>query len=162
MTYKPSIDAEGDLRRWAPIMMLCAGGLIAAYSFTKEGAKPPANSSAFGCYISDKRPPILIDEHGLQIVDSNMETIPFSLDWNDEGIFLWPERRIVLSDDPQTGSFTVKNEAGHAFNFVNVLDGGVYPDVDAANLETFQILTANGRRAAYTKTDPVRCNPAPS
>jgi len=160
MTYQPSIDVEGSLQRWAPGIMLCAAGLLAAYSFSTEGAKPPRNSSAFGCYISNNRPPILIGKRGLQIVGSSLKPIPFSLDWNDEGIFLWPEKRLVLTDDPQGGgAFTVRDEAGYAFNFVNILNGSVYPDVDATELETFQMITANDRRAAYTKTDPVRCNP---
>lgn len=158
MPYKPDVDLERNLERFLPIVGYALFGILIVYSLLRDPPEPIPNSSAYGCYASQLRPSIFIDENGIQVVNSDLPNVSYTLDWDDEGITLWPEKRLQLVETSIRRSFEVLDEPGYAFRFVDVIDGNVYPDVDATRLDTFQLITSDHRLAAYSRTTLDNCN----
>lgn len=157
MPYEAAADPERTMKRWAPFAVFGFGAILISFVVFKEPTGPPSNGAAFGCYISNNRPPIRINASGVQVMDAKTPVVPFRLEWHDEGITLWPENRFILVDRPEGGSFQVEDKPGQAITFVTVVDSAVYPDVDAANLNAFQFFTSEGIRAGYSRTASEAC-----
>jgi hypothetical protein len=158
MPYKPKIELESRLEYLLPIVIWVAFAVLIAYWILREPTRSIANSSAFGCYISAQRPIILINEAGLQIINSDLPAVQFEIDWNDEGITIWPQNRLRLVDRAQDPFFEVTNTPGTAIRFIEIIDGRAYPDLDEAELDNFQLVIADDRVVAYSRTDMQLCS----
>lgn len=157
MPYQP-FDTERVLGRLLNPAIFAGGAVLFISIGLREPIPPPANAWAYGCYVTQNSPPIIIEGSGIRPLDGQARAVPFRLEWDDGGIILWPAQRIVFVREQEGGiSYQVEDGPGNAFLFVTVVGGNVYPGVNKERLETFQVSTHDGNVVAFHRVAMETC-----
>lgn len=159
MPYQPNIDNDRLIDKFGPYAFMALLALAIFLFSMQKPSPPPPNAAAFGCYVSADHPSILIDQGGLHIVGTRLQAVSFRLEWNDEGIYLWPDKMIELTAVSDHSYFELREGPGNAFVFVKMENGKLYPNTNAATLETFEFSDTSYRRVIYRNDLMSNCTP---
>lgn len=123
-----------------------------------EPLPDPKLDFAFGCYVSPNAPSWRIAINGLNIIQKQPLTLPFTLSRTKSGF-------AISLDDPldaegKEGRFGFKmgsRKGGRLVFFTSVLNGKTYHVFNEAQLNRFDFATDDGTVLIYRRVDGTMC-----
>lgn len=146
--------------RWGAFAMVAL--IVAVIAIFHPVAKPdPPNSAAYGCYITDNAPSILLGESGMSIQQRGFLGIPFHLERHKTAITL-------VADAPIRGEiaagrylyFRYHPGAGRFLDFQKIEGGRRSGQFDETKLTMFSMVADDGNEIIYAKAPLTECSEA--
>jgi hypothetical protein len=137
------------------------GLAIALVAIFQPFAKPePANSRAYGCYVSDAAPSIRLDRTGMTILQPNFARIPYHLERHKTAITLAADAPIQASRSDNRYIYSLYHPGvGEFLDFHHVIDGHQYGQFDETQLSSFSMLANDYVELTYNKVPLGKCQP---
>ena len=144
--------------KWLNLAVLVgAVSMLFFVAFVQADPPPPLNrASAFGCYVSVRAAPILLNESGLTVMQQGTPTMGFSLVRHKNGIDLETEHWLepVMAGE----GFVLRiGRFGRFIPFYKIERGMAYGGFDEHELNAFRMEVSDGRYLAFAKSDPQNC-----
>lgn len=137
------------------------GLAIASIAIFQPFAKSePANSRAYGCYVSDAAPSILLDRTGMTILQSDFSRNPYHLERHKTAITLVADAPIQVNRLNKRYIYSLYHPGvGEFLDFHHVIDGHRYGQFDETQLSSFSMLANDYVELTYNKAPPAKCQP---
>lgn len=119
----------------------------------------PANSKAFGCYISSEAPSILLNQQGMKILQTTPLQFAYHLERQKTGIALTADEPIEADPSARGYVYSIGYPGiGHYLRFFTEIEGGTYGVFNENELSQFTMLARDGTYLAYRKSPPTDCS----
>lgn len=137
------------------------GLAIASIAIFQLSDKPdPANSRAYGCYVSDAAPAILLDQTGMTILQPGFSRILYHLERHKTAITLVADAPIQANRSGNRYIYSFYHPGvGEFLDFHHVIDGHQYGQFDETQLSSFSMLANDYVELTYNKAPRGKCQP---
>ena len=155
MSYK-GVNYE-PLYRWGYLAAIAL--TIAFVAIFQPFAKPPPpNSAAYGCYVADGAPSILLDPRGMSILQKSFPRIPFHLERHKTAITLTADAPIQADLVGSRYFYSMYHPGeGWYIDFQRVEGGRRYGEFNERQLSMFAMLARDGGEIIYNKAPFESC-----
>lgn len=121
-------------------------------------AKPPINSTVFGCYSASNSPRMRLDGAGMHIQQPGFPIVPFHLEILKTGIALTADAPIRADRVGDTYRFGIDSRGEGLFlPFFREEGGHSYGVFDPSLLANFQMLATDGTQLNYRPVEQGDC-----
>ena len=122
---------------------------------------PVANSEvAFGCYVNDRAPAILLSANGMHILQPNFPIIPFHLEKHKNGYSLTADRPIKAEAQGRRFTYAFYRPGdGTYLNFFHIVAGVKYGAFEKEDLDGFTMVARDGTGLSYAAASKKACTP---
>jgi hypothetical protein len=118
---------------------------------------PPKNELAFGCYTNGLAPSVLLDSHGMHILQKGFPIIPFRIEWQKTGFVLSTGRPIRASQLNGRYTYSLDPYGIGYLHFFHIVNGQTYGIIDETELSKFTMLAEDGIYLAYQRSAATAC-----
>jgi hypothetical protein len=117
----------------------------------------PLNSSAYGCYVSDSAPPILLDAKGMKVLQEGVPLMGFHLERHKGGLVLTTHN--WLDTYPADGGYLFRGgrDTGRFVPFFIMQNERISGVSDESKLNAFRIRNQDGSFLIYLDSDSRNC-----
>lgn len=135
------------------------GLALVGFAVFQPLAKPdPQNSAAYGCYVAEAAPSILLDSKGMSIRQRGFPVIPFHLERHKTAITLTADAPIKADVAAGRYLYSMYHPGIGTFLDFQKIEGGLrYGQFDETQLSTFVMLARDYHEIVYNKASLDRC-----